>query len=292
LPLVPVERELEAMWRAFHGARAAGRIAMCVAVMIDGWERLADVLMRERSRESLDALVRARAQPVPPVVAHVGDRVWIVATAADVREAEAFARELVHAGRRHRLRISVGIGMSSPGVRFEVWLRVAEEGLAIARNAGGDRAVHTEIYELIERQLAGAALPISARDAELVPIPDEGPNLVRSAAPAHRTAEPLRLQLPEDAARRIDDAETARELRPPDGSRLELLERRIDKLSHALESFDARLARLERRRGERGDEATTDGGDLRSEPRAARPQRRLAPALDPNRRAAAPVRPA
>src|SRR5688500_7943119 len=134
------------MWRAFHAARATQRMAACLAVTIDGWERLSDVLMREQSREGLDALVRARVLPEPPLAFHAGDRVWIVVTAADVREAEAYARELVHAGRRRRIRISAGLGLSLPSVRFEVWMRVAEEGLAIARNAGGDRAVHTDVY--------------------------------------------------------------------------------------------------------------------------------------------------
>jgi hypothetical protein len=228
--------------------------------------------MREQSREGLDALVRARVLPEPPLVFHAGDRVWIVVTAADVREAEAYARELVHAGRRRRIRISAGLGLSLPSVRFEVWMRVAEEGLAIARNAGGDRAVHTDVYELVERQLAGAALPISARPVEAPPPAvergidrDEAPRALASIetvrkapgidapapaqpAPARERATSARLAidaLPALSPRRIDDADPAFASYPIVAGRIELLERRIDKLSRVLDSIDARLARLE-----------------------------------------------
>lgn len=274
LPLVPPDGELETMWRAFHAARAAQRMAACLAVTIDGWERLSDVLMREQSREGLDALVRARVLPEPPLVFHVDHRVWIVVTVADVREAEAYARELVHAGRRRRIRISAGLGLSLPDVRFEVWLRVAEEGLAIARNAGGDRAVHTEVYELVERQLAGAGLPISSRPVEAPPpveperasdakarpaaaaeptAPSADASIPAKAAaaeprtprPAPARPRPASEALPTSSPRRIDTPEPHVESYPILATRIELLERRIDKLSRALDSIDARLARLE-----------------------------------------------
>jgi hypothetical protein len=252
LPLVPPRPELESMGRAFHAARATQRIAACLAVTIDGWERLADVLMREQSREGLDALVRARVQPDPPLVFHVGERVWVLVTATDVREAEGYARELVHAGRRRRIRISVGLGLSLPGVRFEVWLRVAEEGLAVARNAGGDRAVHTEVYELVERQLAGASFGISGTAAE-VPAPNAAQDTASArGAPATldsskpKQPAPSRVDPTAASPKRID-ADEPPVLHGVLASRLELLERRIERLSRAMDSIDARLARVEGR---------------------------------------------
>src|SRR6185295_14590092 len=73
------------------------------------------------------------------------------------------ARKLLEAAREMRferegrsLRISFSIGVAHnrhrDAISFDTLLSVAEEGLAVADAAGGDRFVETELYQLIEQQ--------------------------------------------------------------------------------------------------------------------------------------------
>lgn len=76
------------------------------------------------------------------------------------------ARELVFSLDDRTIRITLSIGLShnqDPGAKsFGTLARVAEEGVSVAENAGGDRCVQTELYQLYEKERT----PVSREDIE------------------------------------------------------------------------------------------------------------------------------
>ena len=252
LPIVPSEPALEDMHTAFLHASQSGKAAACLAVAFDDWARLADEESRERRMSALADVIRTQPAQPHSVIARGVDRMWWITSGIEGKEAASLARALVQAARREGICISVGVAVTRPGARFETWLKVAEEGLGVARGAGGNRAVHTELYEFLERQLAGASLPISLRAPALEPVrelPRE--EWIEEAPPSLRDSELTPTPRPVDGKIvELPPAEPARELaerRVSDTWRLELLERRLAKLARAFEDVEVRIARLESR---------------------------------------------
>jgi len=95
-------------------------------------------------------------------------------------------------GRSIRISLSIGIANNRPtaDLSFETLVAVAEDGLTVADGAGGDRSVETELYQLYEkkrkarareRETAGLTPESPARIVASVPAPEarkkEGPRL-------------------------------------------------------------------------------------------------------------------
>jgi len=183
------------------------------------------------------------------------------------------ARKLLEAARELRferegrsLRISFSIGVAhnrhKDAISFDTLLAVAEEGLAVADAAGGDRFVETELYQLVEQQRrareqqalrAGAPEAQAAAPATPAEPPARAPRLgdtlldvlaamgVRVDDPSALDRESLtrllfRLQ---DEREPLAHAELAEERRKND-----ILERRIAKLVEKLGLTEEQLERI------------------------------------------------
>lgn len=173
------------------------------------------------------------------------------------------------------VRVGLGLGRSLEGkaLWLETLIRVARQGAQIARCRGGGSAVHTMLYDFVQRQLehepGRAPAPLAAARKASTPVtlevvptpaPSAPPAPEPKAAPqaAARTAStdaaPIAEQRPQDddvEAIRRENGELKARLRilesmrsaNPD-ERIELLERRILKLASSLEATDQRLTQV------------------------------------------------
>jgi hypothetical protein len=191
----------------------------------------------------------------------------IAAAGAQARGLVEGARALRVAtgGRVLRLRLSVGLAHvhNHPGLCFEVLLGVARESLSVAQAAGGDRWVHTELYDLLVRHprpvdgtaeweelAAGRGQPSPAPDPT-VPQPTHEHGVLIPAARAEVAEPPQAAGAKVGAllhALAIDRPRPGEELEGP-GGRVELLERRVGKLMRALQHAEGEIQRLQHEAG-------------------------------------------
>jgi hypothetical protein len=199
---------------------------------------------------------------------------------------EGARRKLVRCGERElRPRISIGVAhiKKRPDLDLEVLVGVARESLGVAQAAGGDRWVHTELYELLlRRRSAGelatpeAALPevrelaAGLETATVIPAPPGarppagGARGAVPAAGAQRTAVATGsttgiVGLPTEAgvlpagtalsegplgAARAAVAEALAAGGAVENEAVDVLERRIAKLMRALELAEDEISRL------------------------------------------------
>ncbi|MBL8862261.1 MAG: diguanylate cyclase [Planctomycetes bacterium] len=185
-------------------------------------------------------------------------------------------------GRTLRISLSIGVANNRAGLdlSFETLVAVAEDGLTVADGAGGDRFVETELYQLYEkkrrakqraREGAGLAPEEPARIVAFVPPPESQPGAAPRLTPDDPIGQAL-LELlaqqgfeggnfvgvdPEAVAtaiRRANEAKlvpavphhepaTPEELREKQ-RQIEILERRIAKLTQALGLTEEELRRV------------------------------------------------
>lgn len=182
------------------------------------------------------------------------------------------ARDLSFALEDRTIRITLSIGLShnqDPGAKsFATLERVAEEGLLVADNGGGDRCVQTELYQLYEREKK----PVSREDveellerAEKMGYRQRLESLVADGAPLESATETVADEIIDravEAARGDWEKELAKansevvrlsaeSLKSPAGSpdkdlrsEVEQLHRRIAKLTGSLEMTEQEILRL------------------------------------------------
>ena len=119
-------------------------------------------------------------------------RVIVVLTQCDLENGTAICNKLIadiqsvemRAG-GHRIKLVPNIGLAhtqhSSDFSFETLLQVAEEGLEIATSSGGGRAVHTELYEIVQPK----AGPRKVRPKVVTPEPKPFVREVVKPAPKH-----------------------------------------------------------------------------------------------------------
>lgn len=186
-------------------------------------------------------------------------------------------------GRSLRISLSIGVSNNKQPneLSFETLVAVAEDGLSVADGAGGDRFVETELYQLYEkkrkarsraRETAGLAPEAPARIVAAVPSPEakknDGPRLTPEDPIGLALLELLAQQGfeggnfvdidPEMVATAIRRAQEAKNAPAPvvhhvpatpeeiveKQRQIELLERRIAKLTQALGMTEQDLARV------------------------------------------------
>jgi diguanylate cyclase (GGDEF)-like protein len=139
---------------------------VCMLVAIDRLSQLQDLYGRESEQEILRSVLgvlRASTRDSDLLAPLADDRLLLLFphTAPDV--AAVLARRVLSQARKLRferdgrtLGISLSIGVAhnqhEESLTFDTLVRVAEEGLAVADAAGGDRFVETELYQLYERR--------------------------------------------------------------------------------------------------------------------------------------------
>jgi diguanylate cyclase (GGDEF)-like protein len=254
---------------------------VCMLVAIDRLSQLQDLYGRESEQEILRSVVgvlRAATRDSDLLAPLADDRLILLFphTAPDV--AAALARRVLSQARKLRferdgrtLGISLSIGVAHnqhhESLTFDTLVRVAEEGLAVADAAGGDRFVETELYQLYERRRRldadrekreasfGTSEPLAAPAAPAAPT--------APAAPAASVQDRLR-ELLSGEGREVGDLKgvdldtvvrAIHSLREVGGggaggdleearARIDVLERRIAKLVHVLGVTEEELQRV------------------------------------------------
>ncbi len=153
----------------------------CFLIAVDRLERLHDLYgieTKETILRALGELVRAETRASDLLGVMVDDRLLVMIPHAPRQGADALAKRLLSGarklnfesdGRRVRVTLSIGgshnqTGKPTQRLFYETLLAVAESGLDVASQGGGDRHVHTELYDWFqiraERELpVGAASP-------------------------------------------------------------------------------------------------------------------------------------
>jgi diguanylate cyclase (GGDEF)-like protein len=270
-------RETEGLMRVeFERSGRHGLPLVCLLIGIDRLGTLQDLYGRETREEILAASLAALRRVTREhdlLCALQDDRIVALFPHSQPELGALLARKLLEAAREMRferegrsLRISFSIGVAHnrhrDAISFDTLVSVAEEGLAVADAAGGDRFVETELYQLIEQQrrareqqaLRGGPAP--AAPAAVTPPaepPARAPGLGDTlldvlSAMGVRVDDPDRLDKQsltqllfrlQDARAPKEHGDLAEERRKND-----ILERRISKLVGQLGVTEAELQRI------------------------------------------------
>jgi len=246
--------------RALERARALFARAMegqldlaCLLISVDRLARYRDPALREALRSAVEGVVRSDPEGGTWRVLRSGDELLVLCPRLALSDTGPAARALVEGVRRLsvrrkernlRPRVSIGVAhnRNRPELDFETLLGVARESLGVAQAAGGDRWVHTELYELLTRRnhATGGATEAASPHFEELAAGVEPP------APAPATAAPVQ----GGVAGASGSADPVSPASAPEAAPLvDLLERRIAKLNKALERADAEIQHLKRALG-------------------------------------------
>jgi diguanylate cyclase (GGDEF)-like protein len=267
---------------------------VCLLIAVDRLSQLQDLYGRESEREILRAVtgvLRASTRDSDLIAPLADGRLLALFPHTPPDVAAIVARRVLTGARKLRferdgrtLGISLSVGVAhnqhAGSLSFDTLVGVAEEGLAVADAAGGDRFVETELYQLYERrrkldqeQKQRALLfgePAPERPTPVAPrTPEKAPAPVAQPAPSTMTKEErLRALLAEEGFAGIDlqgldlDSIVAaiqglRAAETPAGDedlkaargRIDLLERRLAKLTHLLGVTEEELQRVAAMKG-------------------------------------------
>jgi diguanylate cyclase (GGDEF)-like protein len=193
--------EIQQLMRVeFDRAQRYGFPIVCMKIGVDRFAALQDLYGLESKHEILRAviaLLKSVTRDSDFLAYLVDDRLLAVFPHTPAESAAILARRLLAGarnmtfdsdGRSLRITLSIGVAHNQhPGsLSFETLVDVADEGLAVADAAGGDRFVETELYQLFEQKRSrGKASPA----AELL----RRPTRLMAVPPEHRAAAPDRV---------------------------------------------------------------------------------------------------
>jgi GGDEF domain-containing protein len=161
----------------FEQAQRERTPAALMRVRVEGFDRLAP--RRERRRVVLSSVlegVRASPRGGDILACRDGDDLIVLLPGTSPEAAELIARQSIERARKLALpdaaapqRASLCIGLAyvqnDLDLYFDTLLQVAEEGLAVASNSGGERFIHTQLYGLFQRQVERVRGPRAPRSA-------------------------------------------------------------------------------------------------------------------------------
>lgn len=147
----------------FELARAHATPVALARLAVERFERL-PAARRAPVLAAIGALVAQRLPRAEGCAVLRGDEVVVLLPGSNAAEIEGFARGLIQAARKLeiqgeaaplRVALAAGVAVTRAGIDgyFETLFDVAGEGLDVARNAGGDSCVHSELYELVQRRI-------------------------------------------------------------------------------------------------------------------------------------------
>jgi GGDEF domain-containing protein len=156
-----------------------------LAITVDRLSQLADLYGVEVKGEILDALVfrlRAASRSSDFLACTWDDVVLVVVPHAEPQGTAALAKRVLQSARSLSLdcdgrvmRVTVSVGGAHnhrhEDVAFETMLEVAMAGNEVAQRAGGDRYVHSELYEFFQRKRERETAGRPAAPAEAAPAP-------------------------------------------------------------------------------------------------------------------------
>ncbi|MBL8858558.1 MAG: diguanylate cyclase [Planctomycetes bacterium] len=275
--------EVESLMRVeFERARRHKFPLVCMRVAIDRLDQLHDLYGVESKDEILrtvTALMRDSMRDSDHLGITQDDRFLAVFPHTTPETGQMLAKRLIVSARKLRfdrdgrsLRISLSIGVAhnrdESASSFETLLAVADDGLAVADAGGGDRFVETELYALYEnkRRRAGGGegekpLVIHAPPRPQAPAPREltreetlGKALLDKLVASGFDIESLEAMPPDSIAAAIrsfhDQKVAVAAGSDVDKDRqLDVLERRIAKLTHILGVTEDELRRVANMKG-------------------------------------------
>ena len=275
-------REIEGQMRVeFERAQRHKFPIVCMLIAIDRLSQLQDLYGQESKTEILrgvHGVLRASLRDSDLVGWLADERLLAIFPHTPPDVASVLARRVLQGARKLRfdrdgrtLGVSLSVGVAHnqhPGsLSFETLVRVAEEGLAVAHAAGGDRFVETELYQLYEQRkrqekdrrtreeafVGAAPFPEPRRGNVLGPVPADARSKEEKlrdllSTTGFGTEELRNLDLDtvvraiqslreSSGAQSEDDLEAARQ-------RIDVLERRIAKLTHVLGITEEELQRV------------------------------------------------
>lgn len=246
------QRVREAVEARFDEAQRERVPFACFFVQIDGLELLRKLEGEAPAREVLTALVTAfaRAPELDDALGHsVEDHLLLATRVARHEDVPALAeamRSVAAAcpvdGRPRRLRLSIGVATNAvgalahaPQLLLDTLIEVAAEGASVAAASGGDRAVHSELYELHQRRFEREAPERVAAQRTRVSAPAAAVASVLEGAVRPSPTRPLPRD-PHPGPPELTVVPPA----PPDDERAALLRRIRDALDTAGEGPGAR----------------------------------------------------
>lgn len=249
----PAELVLARARELFSSAKGSGQDLACLLISIDRLRRY-DEPVRELLRTAVEGLVLSEPEGGSWRVLRQESELLVLCPELPLAEAGDTARALVDGARRLRVRcgerqlrprVSIGVAhnRNRPELDFEILLGVARESLGVAQAAGGDRWVHTELYDLLTRRRRSAEVAEEAAQAfdfEELAAGFE-PLAIPTPPPAPAAAE---VATPEAQATALEVVDAFEEALGSTTS-VKVLERRIIKLLRALELAESEIQRLQ-----------------------------------------------
>ena len=245
---------------------------------VDRLAQLQDLYGTDLKGQVLEALTRVLKSDLrssDSIAAMIDDRVVVLVPHTEPDGATAMARRLIDGMRAHQFdcdgrqtHISVSIGGAHNQTRgelsFETMLEVAEGGLEVAARGGGNRYVHSDLYEFFQKKrerearTVQAPAPLPAAEIEVTPataqaglLGDKIRELFGDAADDQALLARIEQEVIGTALREMRGelsralADSASEQR----RQIETLERRIAKLTHALGVTEEELQRVLKLKG-------------------------------------------
>ena len=281
-------REVEELMRVEFARAQRHKIpVVCLAIGVDRLGQLNDLYGYESKEEILRAVVsvlRGETRDSDFLCLRQDDRLIALFPHTPPELGAFLARRMLAAIKKQRferdgrsLRISLSIGVAHnrhpSAISFETLVRVAEEGLSVADSGGGDRLVETELYQLFEKKrrseeleqerkalFDGILAAIPRVPAQTAPANDKlGENLLeilRSLGINVSSIDALDKDTIASAIAKIADAKATDAKARASGAEvseaqrtIDMLERRISKLTHALGVTEEELQRIAAMKG-------------------------------------------
>jgi len=253
----------------FERARRYGYAVACLAIQVDRLEHIETVHGLETKSEILYTvadLVKGATRAGDLLGYLVQDRLVVLVPHTTGDQARSLAERLLAGARKLRfashartLRVTLSIGVAhnqhADATSFAVMEDVAQEGRAVADTSGGDRVAETELYRLHQARTDVPANGYRGRLEELVD--EEGDFEAAVAQITEEIVERAIREAREEWAKSLPAPAAAPEPQAPvaeqtdDGSeaavykkQVELLQRRLAKLTESLGLTEQELARV------------------------------------------------
>ena len=246
-------------------------------IAVDGLESVARIAARGRTElvlSTVTSVLRGLPRAGDLLAVREQDHLIAVLTQTDSAAADVLARGLADGVRRITapngrtplgIRLSIGLAHAQfdTAYWFQTLLAVANEGVEVAQNSGGGRVVHTELYGFHQRRLERLSpdRPRPVMPPAIIHPETVNPAYLRPAAPAKEASaaapvprapapHPAGIQELEERVLRLARdwteealAKALAETQRVHTSEVDVLERRIQKLTKALEDAQAELVR-------------------------------------------------